>query len=63
MSDADDQLGGTGGERGREPGQPNPQPQPENGDNDPKPDAQRGSVDVDRDSEASFPAGNPPGAV
>jgi len=58
MSDADDQIGGTGGERGQEPGQANAQPQPENVDNDPKPE--RGGADVDRDSEASFPASDPP---
>jgi hypothetical protein len=57
MSDADDELDGTGGE----PGQPSPRSQPGNGIKNPKPDGERGSTDVDRDSEASFPASDPPG--
>lgn len=60
MSDADDQLGATGGELGGEPGQPDPRSQPGDGIEDPKPDVERASTDVDRDSEASFPAGDPP---
>jgi hypothetical protein len=61
MSDADDQLDGTGGKVGGEPGRPDPRSQPENGIEDPKPDVERSSNDVDRNSEASFPASDPPG--
>jgi hypothetical protein len=53
MSDADDQMGGTGGETGPRPGQEKP-----TGTAEPS-DAEK---EVDEESEQSFPASDPPGS-
>ena len=56
MSDADDQLGGTGGERGRKPSQPDPG----HGSTEGQRSLQK-DTEVDSDSQESFPASDPPG--
>lgn len=52
MSDADDQMGGTGGERGPKPGEQKAPPPP-------KKPSEEDAVE-DRDSKESFPASDPP---
>ena len=49
MSDADDQMGGTGGERGPRPG-----------DRDRESDENKKPDKADSESEQSFPASDPP---
>lgn len=74
MSDADDQMGGSGGETGRRPGGEPPthaskeaaQAEPRSGGQpggptDPgKPDQDENQDEVNQDSEDSFPASDPP---
>lgn len=66
MSDADNQMGGSGGDTGRRPGGPPPIPASEEardrdprGGEDPKEAAGRSDT-VTEESEESFPASDPP---
>lgn len=61
MSDADDQMGGTGGRRGGrvtpDPGASPAEPQTDGS----RDDADGSAEEVDGESEQSFPASDPPG--
>lgn len=65
MSDADNQMGGSGGETGRRPGGPAPSGPAEEAASGqaPRPSGRPGPKDgdaVDEESEESFPASDPP---